>query len=275
MQLPRGTFREIKKHTRFGGLFEELQQTRFSGICTISFGKVNGILVFKSGKRILAEYENYIGDGAWDEFQKIVEETVDAALSTLDAAQIELSLEFNKSCRILNIGKGETPHTPTILSTQPQGVKKSSLRPVKSEEDPEVKNNLTPAISESTAANRSVTVDSSPTKESSKNTGHIHSTKNSHKHSAAVSPPLKGYSQSEGKKEISQEEKSSLAETNSLDFDKDIETFEAMDPEAVSNFDKDIDTFETMDLETITNKIRVECKDIIKQLNLEHLKEER
>jgi hypothetical protein len=48
-----------------------------------------------------------------------------------------------------------------------------------------------------------------------------------------------------------------------------------MDPEAISNFDRDIDTFETMDLEAITNKIRVECKDIIKQLNLEHLKEER
>ena len=65
MQLPRGTFREIKKKTKFGGLFEELQQTRFSGICTISFGKVNGIVVFKSGKRILAEYENFIGDSAW------------------------------------------------------------------------------------------------------------------------------------------------------------------------------------------------------------------
>ena len=37
MQLPRGTFREIKKKTKFGGLFEELQQTRFSGICTYLF----------------------------------------------------------------------------------------------------------------------------------------------------------------------------------------------------------------------------------------------
>jgi len=43
--------------------------------------------------------------------------------------------------------------------------------------------------------------------------------------------------------------------------------------ESVSNFDLDTDPFETMDLETITNKIRIECKDIIKQLNLEHLKE--
>ncbi|HSR05942.1 MAG TPA: hypothetical protein VLM42_02225, partial [Bryobacteraceae bacterium] len=78
-------------------LFEELQQTRFSGIGTLSFGKINGVIVFKSGKRILAEYNNKIGDAAWDELLKIVDETVDAALSTLDAAQIDLSLEFNKS----------------------------------------------------------------------------------------------------------------------------------------------------------------------------------
>jgi hypothetical protein len=275
MQLPRGTFREIKKHTKFGVLFEELQQTRFSGICTISFGKVNGIIVFKSGKRILAEYENFIGDSAWDELQKIVEETVDVALSTLDAAQIELSLEFNKSYRILSVGKAEHPHPQTISSTHQQSEKKPPVHPVKQEKDAAVKNNLIPAISESTTASRSVTAESHHTKEPSKKGGHTHPAKTSHKHSAPVSPHSKGYSQSEEKKEISQEEKSSSAETNSLDFDKDIQTFEAMGPEAVSNFDRDIDTFETMDLEAITNKIRVECKDIIKQLNLEHLKEER
>ena len=275
MQLPRGTFREIKKHTKFGRLIEELRQTRFSGICTISFRKINGIIVFKSGKRILAEYEHCIGDDAWDELQNIVEETVDVALSSLDTAQIELSLEFNKSCRILNIGKGEHPHSPTISSTQPQGVKKPPLHPVKQEEDTGVKNNLIPAVSDSTTASRPVTVESHHAKESSKKGGHTHPAKTSHKHSDPVSPHSKGYSQSEGKKEISQEEKTSLAETNTLDFDKDVETFEAMDPKAVSNFDRDIDTFETMDLESITDKIRVECKDILKQLNLEHLKEER
>jgi len=256
MQLPRGTFREIKKHTKFGVLFEELQQTRFSGLCTISFGKVNGIIVFKSGKRILAEYENCIGDVAWVELQKIVDETVDAALSTLDTAQIELSLEFNKSCRILNIGKAEHPHPLTISSTLPQGVKESPSH-----------------ISESTTANRSVTVESHSIKESSKKAGHAHSAKTSHKHSPAVSLQSKGYTQSAEKKEIPQEEISSLTDTDSSDFDKEIDTFETMNLESISNFDRDIDTFETMDLEAITNKIRAECKDIIKQLNLEYLEE--
>jgi hypothetical protein len=271
MQLPRGTFREIKKHTRFGVLFEELQQTRFSGICTISLGKLNGIIVFKSGKRILAEYDNNIGDAAWDEFQKIVEETVDAALSTLDAAQIELSLEFNKSCRILNIGKAEHLPSPTIPAST--SVQKSPLHQVKQEGEPAVKNNLIPAISDSIPANRSVQVENNFTKERSKKAGHTNSTKTSHKYSAVVSQQSKSYPKSPEKKESQKEEKSSSAEIRSRDFDKDIKTFEAGDSEAVSNFDRDIDTFETMDLEAITNKIRIECKDIIKQLNLDHLKE--
>jgi hypothetical protein len=271
MQLPRGTFREIKKHTKFGVLFAELQQTRFSGICTLSFGKINGILVFKSGKRILAEYENHIGDAAWDELQKIGEETVDAALSTLNAPQIELSLEFNKSCRILNVGKGE--HSPPSTIPTSTNVQKSLLQPVKPEEGPAVKNNLIPAVSESTVANRSVHSGNSPAKVTSKKAGQTSSAKTSHKYSAVVSPPSKGYPERPEKKESIKEEKSSLAETKSLDFDKEIETFKGMDTEAISNFDRDIDTFETMDLEAITNKIRIECKDIIKQLNLDHLKE--
>jgi hypothetical protein len=38
-----------------------------------------------------------------------------------------------------------------------------------------------------------------------------------------------------------------------------------------SSFEKDIETFETMDVDAITNKIRGECETLIKQLNLEHL----
>jgi hypothetical protein len=88
-----------------------------------------------------------------------------------------------------------------------------------------------------------------------------------------VSQQSKGYPKSAEKKESIKEEKSSLAETESRDSDKDIDTFKVGDSEAMSNFDQDIDTFETMDLEAITNKLRIECKDIIKQLDLDYLKE--
>jgi hypothetical protein len=147
------------------------------------------------------------------------------------------------------------------------------LQQVKPEEEPEVKNNMIPAISVSTGANRSVQAAKSPAKVLSKKAGYTNSAKTSHMHSAVVSQQSKGYPKSAEKKESIKEEKSSLAETESRDSDKDIDTFKVGDSEAMSNFDQDIDTFETMDLEAITNKLRIECKDIIKQLDLDYLKE--
>ena len=40
-----------------------------------------------------------------------------------------------------------------------------------------------------------------------------------------------------------------------------------------SSFEKDIDTFDTMDLDNVTDKIRNDCKTMIKQLHLDHLME--
>ena len=274
MQLPRGTFREIKKSTKFGGLLEELQQTRFSGICTISFEKAGGIIVFKSGKRILAEYEKHIGDAAWEELQKIIEESVGTALSTLDEAQIQLSLEFNKSCRILKLGNAEQSPPSTIPSAQPPLVKKSPVTIQQPAEEVSVKNNLNPVVPEITASNRSFSVESHPTKEPSKKTVHTHPTRTSHKHSAAIPLQPKVHTQNPDEKEISTADTTPLADTNSSDFDKDINTFETLDLEAISNFDRDIDAFEAMDLEAMTNKIRGECKTIIEQLQLDHLQEQ-
>ena len=80
---------------------------KFTGICSISFGQAVGTIVFKSGKRILAEYKDTLGDAASEELQKIIGEKVDASLSTLNEAQIQLSLEFNKTCLIIKGGKAE------------------------------------------------------------------------------------------------------------------------------------------------------------------------
>ena len=40
-----------------------------------------------------------------------------------------------------------------------------------------------------------------------------------------------------------------------------------------SCFERDIDTFDTLDLDDVTDKIRNDCKTMIKQLQLEHLME--
>ena len=98
MQLPRGTFREIQKNQKTGVLLEELERGRFSGICSISCRDGVSTLVLKSGKCILAEYKTFKGDAALESLiQAIADDDIDAALSTLDEAQIQLSLEFNKS----------------------------------------------------------------------------------------------------------------------------------------------------------------------------------
>jgi hypothetical protein len=40
-----------------------------------------------------------------------------------------------------------------------------------------------------------------------------------------------------------------------------------------SSFENDLDTFDTMDFENVTDKIRTDCKTMIKQLHLDHLME--
>ena len=51
----------------------------------------------------------------------------------------------------------------------------------------------------------------------------------------------------------------------------DAETHDAHGQSSI--FEKDIDTFDSMDLDNVTDKIRNDCKTMIKQLHLEHLME--
>ena len=115
MQLPRGTFREIRKSVAVESLLNALDGEKFSGIANISSPSLTGTLVFKAGKCILVKIRNSRGDTGWDEIQKAGNEEVDAALSLLDDAQIGLALEFNKPCRILKSGK----HAPALASHRP------------------------------------------------------------------------------------------------------------------------------------------------------------
>jgi hypothetical protein len=40
-----------------------------------------------------------------------------------------------------------------------------------------------------------------------------------------------------------------------------------------SSFETDLDTFDSMDFDNVTDKIRTDCKTMIKQLHLDHLME--
>jgi hypothetical protein len=149
--------------------------------------------------------------------------------------------------------------------------KKSPLSHAKPTEAVSAKNNLNPDNTEMSASNRSVMVAKHHLKETSKKTDHPHASKTPLKHNDAIPLGSKGHRTEE--KRAQTDETTPLTDINSSDFDKDIDTIETMNLDAISSFDRDIDNFDTMNLETMTDKLRGDCKEILKQLNLEHLKE--
>ena len=254
MQLPRGTFQYIKKDIRFGGIIEDLQLMKFSGICSISSGSGQGSLVFKSGKRILAEFRNIAGDAAWDEFRKIAEEKVDASVSTMDDTQIELSLEFNNSCRIGKAGKPERSAL-SPAKTDHGFVKKSSSASLGEVFATQTRNLQKPRIQEKIPSHPSVI------NETLKKPDPAKAIESKFPPIAEDNPiitiPWKLPEQEPEEREKPDDEAQHSAEIES------------------KNFENDIDAIETMDVEIITSKIRGECNTLIKQLRLEHLTENR
>jgi hypothetical protein len=255
MQLPRGTFLSIKRSIKVGDLLAELQDMKFTGICSISYGLIIGTFVFKSGKRILAQYKDIVGDAAGDELQKINGEKVDASLSTLNEAQIQLSLEFNGTCLIVKGAKADPAIRPEIPAPNQHTIKKPLLNTPKQAQIDPGKNHQAPSIPETSTAKRPLKVEPVRAPELPKIISDTHLKKAAQKPFAAVQQKSPVYP------EASEEKKPE--ETTVLQTDSEF-----------SSFERDIETFETMDMDTITNKIRGECKTLIKQLHLEHLTED-
>jgi hypothetical protein len=252
MQLPRGTFLNIKRSIKVGDLLAELQDMKFTGICSISFGQAIGTIVFKSGKRILVQYKDILGDAASEELQKIIGEKVDASLSTLNEAQIQLSLEFNKTCLVVRGGKVENISLNEIPVPNQNTIKKSLFNTPKQIQISTGKIPEKPSMPQTTTANKPVTIEPVRASGLPKIISDAHLKKAAHKPVATVQQKSQIYPQ------ISEEKKPEDAAILQADTD-------------VSSFEKDIETFETMDVDAITNKIRGECETLIKQLNLEHL----
>jgi hypothetical protein len=251
MQLPRGTFLIIKRSTKFGDLFSELHEMKFTGVCTISYKTGNGTIVFKHGKRILAEFQNTTGDTAWEAFQKIISEKADASLSTLSEAQIQLSLEFNKTCLVTTGAKTEKsdpvdnlvpPQIRTYLPhvTPPHQAKAVPVKPQQKPGLPQFAPLPGPATVQQVKSPQPPRIISDSQLRTA--TQHVE---------VPVKTPV--HPQNEDKKipYLSHDQEESES----------------------SSFEADIETFETMDIETIRDKIHGECKSLIKELNLEHLTE--
>jgi hypothetical protein len=258
MQLPRGTFREIKKNKLVKSILDELENTKFSGICNILYGPESGTLVFKSGQCILAKIRDKSGKGALDELLKMSNLDVDAGLSSLDEPQIQLALEFNEDCRIVKAGK-----TTSVKAAQPQ--KPSPVvhnEPVKKPYPPP---HSAAAPVRPTAPSRKTAPVPSPAIRSSSFTTLPKPAKK------VVSPPqarvLTTPSSAAPVKPFSQMPVFRPSYSNQPRNPAETEV-SAQDS---SNFEKDIDTFDSLDLDNVTDKIRNDCRTMIKQLQLEHL----
>lgn len=262
MQLPRGTFREIKKAQLISSLLDDLEHEKFSGICSISSDSVSGTLVFKSGKCILAKILKKTGDEAWDELRNIRDNPVDAALSTLDEAQIQLALEFNKQSRVMKVGKNPPPiisiiqkmadtqdHKQTEKPTAGR-VPSPSLRHGSSFTAPPTPRTINPAAPPSKVqafASLRPAVPATPSDQPMAQAP------------TGLKPAAPAYPLSHIPVPQQQERK------------KNAEPEET--PQDSTSFENDIETLDTLDLDNVTDKIRNECKTMIKQLELEHLME--
>jgi hypothetical protein len=253
MQLPRGTFLNIKRHTKVGALLGELHEVKYTGICTISFKTENCSVVFKSGKCILAQFQEMVGEAAWDQLQKILAEYVDAALSTLDEAQIQLSLEFNKNCGISSVRKKNISPPEKIPEPQSPTVKKTPMNPPTKPFIEMIKNHPKPVIPDTASFNKSGINEKFRPLELPKIISDAQFRRAAQQQSGSIPQKSPIYSPSQD---------GEMKCEDTAPYTKDT------DP---SSFETDINTFETMDVESITNKIRCECETLIKQLQLEHL----
>ncbi len=129
MQLPRGSFRDLKKGIALESLIRGLKETSFSGYCKTVSGESSALLVLKGGEVILAKYGNLEGDAALFAIIRLGDVLVDAVLHDLNETQLQLAMEFNPSARI----RGETPRS---LGAERSGVERPRAPPGPAEQRP-------------------------------------------------------------------------------------------------------------------------------------------
>jgi len=271
MKLPRGTFREIKKNATIESILVELERTRFSGICAISSGPVTGTLVLQRGKCILVKFQEKSGDAGWAELQKSVAEEVDAVLSTLDDPQVQLSIEFNKACKIVKAGtiapRFQKPSPPQRQETAyPEPARKPAPAHQAAPPAPPVKIPPKPPAT-APAASYPAAPPAAPVKIPPKPPATAPAAPRPATPPHKAPPALHAEARQEAAKQVSQIPPAPRAPAPRAEEDL------LSSGLGQGSFEKDIDTFDTLDLEDVTDKIRNDCKTMVKQLHLEHLME--
>ena len=120
MQLPRGTFRSIKKGQTAPGLLQEMESLQFSGSCTLSWGRERSTLVLDKGRVVLAEHQMLRGDAALNGIRALSDKILDAELSDLNLTQLSLATEFNKQYIIQDSQRSTITFGKNVPGTQPE-----------------------------------------------------------------------------------------------------------------------------------------------------------
>jgi len=102
MQIPRGTFRALKRGCSLPALIQELRDSAFTGFCRIALGSGSITLVFEKGTIRLAKYDALEGDAALERIFQSGLVTVDAVLHDLSPVQLDLAKEFSPLSAVKN-----------------------------------------------------------------------------------------------------------------------------------------------------------------------------
>jgi len=142
MQLPRGTFRGLKKGMTLSQLLHEMKSGEFSGFCNISGMSVPVTLVLKNGRVLLATYNDLAGEDAWNAVLSIVSEKGETELSDLTDAQIQLSIEFNPRA-IVREGDIQLPQESGTIPKRGKTVPEKKVKiPVQQKSPPRVERDI-------------------------------------------------------------------------------------------------------------------------------------
>jgi hypothetical protein len=119
MQVPRGTFRDLKRELGLHSLISNMAEVSFSGYCKIISRETSILLVFRNGTIILAEYGELKGAAAMEQISRAGDFNVDVILHDLNDTQLQLALEFNPSCVLpRGVQTMERVDNPTPMSSE-------------------------------------------------------------------------------------------------------------------------------------------------------------
>jgi len=224
----------MEKGERLDNILKKLSSDQFSGVCSLAYQDRTIEIVLEKGRIFLASVDALSGENAMQVITGLWDQPVDAAISDLTPAQLQLSREFNEDCIVHHpstLGKGIPPSPHERRRTGPEV---ESLP-------------TTPPEPSGPAAFHS----SSPEDPLARKGGPVHPGE------PRMEPVL-----SKGTETLV---------TNPEDMespdDQDI-------PSMGSGYiliDKDLAALDSMDLDTMTSKIRENCKSMVERLQLGYL----